>query len=269
MIIIGERINSTRKHVKPAVLERNADFVRQEARLQAEAGASYIDVNAGALTEGEEDALCWLVETVQSEVDLPCSLDSPRASAIEAALQVHRGAPLVNSVICTDEATGALLPLIARYKAKAIALCMTEKIPDTVEGRIAVMNDLVDRFHAAGIPDDDILVDPCILGIGTWDGMTGEHPGVIAFETMKAARARSAQLHITAGLSNVSFGLPQRKLVNRAACVAFMAAGMDSAILDPLDAELVSLILATEAVLHRDEFCMNYLAAAKAEKLVF
>jgi cobalamin-dependent methionine synthase I len=269
MIIIGERINSTRKHVKPAVIERNADFVRQEARQQAEAGATFIDVNAGALTEGEEDALCWLVETVQSEVDMPCSLDSPRASAIEAALQVHKGTPLVNSIICTDEATGTLLPLVAKHKAKAIALCMTEKIPDTVAGRIEVMNALVDRFAAAGVPDEDILVDPCILGIGTWDGMTGEHPGMVAFETMKATRARSAKLHIAAGLSNVSFGLPQRKLVNRAACVAFMAAGMDSAILDPLDAELVSLILATEAVLNRDEFCMNYLAAAKAEKLAF
>jgi 5-methyltetrahydrofolate--homocysteine methyltransferase len=255
--------------VKPAVIERNADFVRQEAAQQAAAGASYIDVNAGALTEGEAEALCWLVETVQSEVDLPCSLDSPRASAIEAALQVHKGTPLVNSVTCTDEATGTLLPLVAKYKAKAIALCMTERIPDTVAERVAVMNDLVDRFHAAGVPDEDILVDPCILGIGTWDGMTGEHPGVIAFETMKAARARSPKLHITAGLSNVSFGLPQRKLVNRAACVAFIAAGMDAAILDPMDAELVSLILAAEAVLNRDEFCMNYLAAAKAEKLVF
>ncbi len=267
MIVIGERINSTRKRIKPAVVERDADFIKEEARLQAEAGASYIDVNAGALTEGEEDALCWLVETVQSEVDLPCSLDSPRFSAIEAAIKVHKGNALINSVICTDEATDRLLPLIAEYNASAIALCMTEKIPNTVGERIEVMNALLDRFAAASIPEERIFVDPCILGVGTWDGMTGDHPGVIAFETMKAARARSAKLHIASGLSNVSFGLPERKLVNRAACVAFIAAGMDAAILDPLDAHLMSLIYAAEAVLNRDEFCMNYLAKAKEEKL--
>jgi len=268
MIIIGERINSTRKAIKPAVLERNVEFIQDEARKQAEAGASYIDVNAGALTEGEPEALAWLVETVQAAVDLPCSLDSPRPEAILAALAVHKGCPIVNSINLEQERVRKLLPLVAEHQTGVIALCMEERIPDTVSGRIGCAMTLLDKLADAGVVDENIYVDPCILGIGTWDGCTGDHPGVIAIETMKAVRERSAKLHICAGLSNVSFGLPERKLVNRAACLLFMAAGLDSAILDPLDSALISLILAGEAVLARDDFCGRYIAAARAEKLV-
>lgn len=268
MIVIGERINSTRKAVKPAVVERDTEFIQTEARNQADAGASYIDVNAGALVEGEPEALCWLVETVQAVVDLPCALDSPRPAAIEAAIQVHRGTPLINSINLEKDRVEQLLPLAAQYKAKVIALAMDERIPDTIQGRIDCAMKLIDTLHEGGIPDEDIFLDPCILGVGTWDGMTGDHPGVIAIETMKAVRARSDTIHICSGLSNVSFGLPARKLVNRAAMVLFMGAGMDSAICDPLDDALMSLMLAAEAVLNRDEFCARYIAASRAERLV-
>jgi len=268
MIIIGERINSTRKNVKPAVIERNAEYIMEEARNQAAAGAAYIDVNAGALTEGEPEALCWLVETVQSAVDLPCSLDSPRPAAIEAALKVHRGTPLINSINLEKARVEQLLPLAAEHRTKVIALAMDERIPDTVQGRIDCAMKLIDTVTGAGIPEEDIFLDPCILGIGTWDGMTGDHPGVIAIETMKAVRARSDKIHICSGLSNVSFGLPERKLVNRAACVLFIGAGMDSAICDPLDGSLMSLVLAAEAVLARDDFCANYIATSREGRLV-
>jgi 5-methyltetrahydrofolate--homocysteine methyltransferase len=268
MIVIGERINSTRKSVKPAVVDRDTGFIQDEAKKQAEAGASFIDVNAGALTEGEPEALCWLVETVQAAVDLPCSLDSPRPAAIEAALKVHKGTPLINSINLEKDRVEQLIPLAAEYKAKVIALAMDERIADTTQGRIECAMKLIDLLNEGGIPDADIFLDPCILGVGTWDGMTGDHPGVIALETMKAVREHSADIHICSGLSNVSFGLPVRKLVNRAAMILFMGAGMDSAICDPLDDGLMSLVMAAETVLNRDEFCANYIAAARAEKLV-
>ncbi len=268
MIVIGERINSTRKAVKPAVVDRDTAFIQDEARKQAEAGASYIDVNAGALVDGEPEALCWLVETVQAAVDLPCALDSPRPAAIEAAIQVHRGAPLINSINLEKDRVEQLIPLAAKHKAKVIALAMDERIPETIQGRIDCAMKLIDTLNAGGVPDEDIFLDPCILGVGTWDGMTGDHPGVIAIETMKAVRARSEAIHICSGLSNVSFGLPARKLVNRAAMVLFMAAGMDSAICDPLDDSLMSIMLAAETVLNRDEFCANYIAASRAERLI-
>lgn len=268
VIVIGERINSTRKNVRPAVIDRDAEFIKDEARKQAAAGACYIDVNAGALTEGEPEALCWLVETVQSVVDLPCSLDSPRPAAIEAAIKVHRGTPLINSVNMEKERLDKLVPLAVEHKAKVIALCMDEKIPETTARRIACAHSLIDALLGAGIPEEDIFLDPCILGVGTWDGMTGDHPGVIAMETMRAVRERSHTIHICAGLSNVSFGLPERKLVNRAACLLFMSAGMDSAIIDPLDSALMSLILAAETVLGRDDFCSGYIAASREGRLV-
>jgi len=270
LIIIGELINSTRKKVRPAIEQRDTEAIQKLAVDQANAGASFIDVNSGHFIEGEPELLAWLVQTVQAAVDLPCGLDSPRASAIEAGLEVHKGQALINSITGETERMEQLLPLIGKSKPKVIALCMDDTgIPGNSEERAGIAFKLVDALKAEGIPEGDIFVDPCILPVSSPD-MEGkaEHPGELVVNMMKAVRERHPDVHIAGGLSNVSYGLPKRKLINRAAGLIYMAAGMDSAIIDPLDETLMSLIMAAECVLNRDEMCMNYITADREEKLV-
>lgn len=265
MLIIGERINSTRKSIAPAVKERNAALIQEEARKQAEAGAHYIDCNAAAAVTPEEEpeALCWLVETVQAAVDLPISIDSPNPDAIEVALKVHRGTPIVNSITGEKEKFDRLLPLILEHKTKVIALCMDDEgMPKTGEDRIRIGLRLIERLLAAGVPEDDLIVDPLLLPVSV-DSQHGNY----ALQAIAEFKRNYPNVKVSFGLTNVSFGLPERKWLNRAMLVLAMGAGLDCVICDPTDQDLMALLLAAEALLGKDEFCANYLSAARAGKL--
>ncbi len=268
MIIIGERINSTRKSIRPAVENRDGAVIEEEARKQAEAGAHYIDVNAGALTAGEPEALAWLVKTVQAVVDLPLALDSANPEAIAAGLKVHRGRPIINSINGEQQRIDALLPLIRESGARVIALCMDERgVPRTAEQRIEVGTKLVELLGEAGVAPEDIFVDPCVMTIAAPEEGQ-DPPGLALIKTVAALREKFPEVHIVAGVSNISHMLPKRPLLNRAACIALMAHGLDAAIIDPTDRALMSLIIAAEAVLGRDEYCVNYVAAEREGRLV-
>lgn len=250
------------------MVNRDTAFIQQEARKQAEAGAHYIDVNAGTLLEGEPEALEWLVTTVQEVVALPLSLDSPRRAALERALRVHRGRPIINSITAERERFSSLLPLVVEYNCRVIALCMDDEgVPRTGVRRMEIGSRLVEELTGAGVAPDDIFLDPCVMPVSVSEENV-EPPGVVVYDCLRQLRESFPGVHLSAGLSNVSFGLPKRKLINQAACLVFMAAGLDAAILDPTDARLMSLIAAAEAVLGRDEFCMNYLALSREERLV-
>ncbi|MDR1733999.1 MAG: dihydropteroate synthase [Oscillospiraceae bacterium] len=255
MIIIGEKLNSTLKAVRPAIAAYDAAAIQALAKAQAEAGAAYIDVNAGMFHEDEAERLCWLVQTVQEVTDLPLSLDSPNAKAMEAALQVAKGTVMLNSITDEKDRFEAVLPLAVQYKAKIVALCMDDTgMPETAEERFAIAERLIAKLTAAGIPEDDIYIDPLVRPVST-----GPHYGVAAIETIRRVKSAYPDVHIACGLSNISYGIPCRKLVNQAFLVAAMAAGMDGAILDPLDKKMMSLIAAAEALLGIDEYCMDYL----------
>ena len=126
MIIVGEKINTSRKKISEAVTNKDADFIVQAAKDQAEAGASFIDVNAGTFVEKETECLCWLVETVQSQIDLPLCLDSPDPAALSEAIKLHKGEPMINSISLERDRYDALLPLITSYPCHVVALCMTQ-----------------------------------------------------------------------------------------------------------------------------------------------
>ncbi|MDR0396706.1 MAG: dihydropteroate synthase [Oscillospiraceae bacterium] len=256
MIIIGEKINSTLKAVRPAIEKYDAASIQSLAKRQADAGASFIDVNAGMFHDSEPERLAWLVETVQAAVDKPFSIDSPSAAAVSAALKANKnGSPLVNSITDEKARFDAILPLALEYKAKLIALCMDDEgMPETADGRFAIAERLITKLTGAGVPLCDIYIDPLVRPVST-----GPHYGVAAIETIRRVKKEYPDAHIACGLSNVSFGLPARKLVNQAFLVAAMAAGMDGAILDPLDTKLMSLIWAAEALLGIDEYCLEYL----------
>jgi len=254
MQIIGEKINGTLQEVKRAIRERNASFIRDLARRQVEAGAALVDVNAGTLPAEEPEALSWLVKTVQDEVDAPLCLDSANPQALATAIQEIKQIPMINSISGEAARLDGILPLVSKHGCSVIALAMDEKgIPKGVDERLTVIRRLIDRTRNSGLPDEKVYIDPLVMTLST-----NTDSGVIALETMRAVRAEFPKARLCAGLSNISFGLPARHLVNRVFLTLALAAGLDAAILDPFDRELRGEMLAAELVLGRDRHCLNY-----------
>lgn len=257
MIIIGEKINSTLKAVRPAIENYDTEAIQSLAKAQYEAGSSYIDVNAGMFVDDEPKRLEWLVKTVQEVVDAPLALDSPRPSAIEAALKVYKGEkPIINSITYEKDRFDNILPLLTEYKTAVIALCMDDDgMPETIEKRVSIADKLIEELTKKDIPLSDIYIDPMVRPIGT-----GPENGILVIETIRKVKQEYPGVHIACGLSNISYGLPARKIINQAFLILAMGAGMDGAILDPLDKKLMSYLYATEALLGQDEYAVNYLS---------
>jgi cobalamin-dependent methionine synthase I len=256
MIIIGEKINSTLKSIRPAMESRDKTAIQGLALRQITAGANFIDVNAGMFHENESEILQWLIETIQEVTDVPFAIDSPSAMAILTGLKANKnGKPIINSITAEKARYDAIIPLIKQFNAKVIALCMDDSgMPETVEDRVAIARTLINNLTSEGVLLDDIFIDPMVRPIGT-----GSHYGTVAIETIRQVKNEFPEVHIACGLSNVSFGLPARKILNQSFLVAAMAAGMDGAIVDPLDKKLMSFVYATEALLGKDDYCMEFL----------
>ncbi len=262
MFIIGELLNCTRKRVGAAAQNRDAEYIKEIARNQANAGANVLDVNGG-IPGQEVECLSWLVNVVQEAVEIPLCLDSADPAALRAALPLSKQRPMINSI--TDELARyqAVLPLLKEYHAKVIALCMGAAGPPTgVEDRVATACRLVDGLTGEGIALDDIYVDLCVLPVST-----GSEYGKALLEAIGQVRGRYPGVHISAGVSNVSYGLPERKLLNEVFLLLLMARGLDAAIVDPCDRQLMMNIKAAEALLGRDEYCVEYIRAYREGKL--
>jgi len=258
--IIGEKINGTRKTVGEAVIARDTGMIRSLAQRQAKAGAAWIDVNAGTRSDREPDDLIWLVQTVQDAVDVPLCLDSANPAALKAALPIARVTPLLNSISGEKWRLDGVLPLAVESGSPVIALGLDDDgIPTGKEGRMAVIDALVERTRAAGITDDRLYLDPLVMTIST--DITS---AMIAVETIAAIRAKYPTAHITSGMSNISFGLPARPLVNRTFLTMAMMAGQDSGILDPLNTDLQATLLATQLLLGQDRHCRTFTKAYRA-----
>jgi cobalamin-dependent methionine synthase I len=263
MIIVGELINASRKAVEAAIEAQDAAAVETLAKNQFEAGAQFIDVNAGVFVHQEAGYLRWLVETVQSAVDVPCCIDSPDPKAIEEALKVHRGAAMVNSISLEKQRHDALLPLVSGTDLKVVALCMSDQgMPKTCEDRLAIADRLVDGLVRAKVPLENIFVDPLVQPIGVNNTF-----GVEFLKAIKEIMTRYPGVHTICGLSNVSFGLPERKLLNQTFMVMAVTQGLDAAVINPLDKRMMANIVTAEALMGKDNFCQNYLKAYRAKKL--
>jgi 5-methyltetrahydrofolate--homocysteine methyltransferase len=260
MRIIGERINGNWSRVKKAVAERNAALIQGLAQQQVEAGVDWLDVSSGTPPEREPEDLAWLVQTIQEVVEVPLCLDSANPRALAAALEHVRETPLINSINGEQARLDGILPLVAESGCEVIALAMDDQgIPSDVEGRLTVIGRVLDELHGVGVPDDNIYVDPLVMAVAA-----NTESGRIALDTMRAVHAEYPEVHISSGLSNISFGLPVRTLINRAFLAVAIEAGLDTAILDPLDRELRKALLAAEVVLGRDRYCLNYTSAYRA-----
>jgi len=263
VLIVGEKINTSRRAVAEAVERGDREYVVGLARRQAEAGAHYIDVNAGTFVDREAELLGWLVETVQSEVDLPLCLDSPSPVALAEAMKRHRGEPLINSISLERDRFDALLPVITSSPCSVVALCMAEtSMPRTVEERVGVGSELVHRLVGHGVPLEKIYVDPLVQPVAVDTEM-----GRAALGAIRGIMADSPGVNTICGLSNISFGLPARRVINRNFLALAMGCGLSAAIVDPTDGRLMSTLLSVEMLLGRDEYCENFITAYENDRI--
>ena len=263
MLIVGERINSSRKAIQPAVENKDSAQIQDIAKKQVEAGANYIDVNAGTFLAQEPERLEWLVRTVQEAIEVPLCIDSPNPEAAERAIKACQKTPMVNSISGESKRLAQMLPLIKRYDCTVIALCMDDSgIPEDATQRFQIATRLLQHLEKEGIARGRVFFDPLIYPIST-----GSHFGQVALDTIRLIKTSLPGAQTICGLSNISHGLPNRKILNQAFLVMSMAAGLDGVIFDPLDRRMMALLLASEALLGKDEFCSGYIAAHRAGKL--
>ena len=264
MIVVGELINASRQAIAEAIKNQDTAAIQQVARGQASAGASYIDVNAGIFQDREAEYMKWLVESVRAVTQVPCSIDSPNPKALEAGLSAHPGPALINSISLEPERLDAVTPLVRGTPHSIIALCIDANgIPDTVDERLRRTERLVNHLGKADVPADRIFIDPLLKALST------SHTEAVQFlDAVAAIKQRFPAVHVTCGLSNVSFGLPRRKALNRVFAMMAIARGLDSAIMNPLDDRMMSNIIVAETLSGRDEWCEKYLMAHREGKLV-
>lgn len=260
MKIIAEKINGTRKRVAQAIQERDVLFIQNLAKQQAAVShTTWLDANAGTAPQREPEDLIWLVETIQSVVDTPIALDSANPKALQAAIKVVKHKPLINS-ISLEPGRMDVYPIVAEHKCPAVALALDEKgIPKTKQERIDTIGRLLNKTRPMGIKDEDLYFDPLAMTIGT-----GQENALLFFDTVREIRKQFPAVHITCGLSNISFGLPARSFVNRIFLALSMQAGMDCAICDPNNQDIQTTILATELLLAQDKHCLNFTRAFRA-----
>ena len=263
MLIIAERINSSRKNIANAIASADAEFIQNEAMAQTKAGADYIDVNAGSFVGVESEKLKWVIEVVQDAIDTPLCIDSPDPKVIRSMLPLVKKTPMINSITLEHERFEKILPIVAEHKTKVIALCQSgEALADSADEKFRMADRLVEKVTAAGIPISDLYVDPLVYPLSTNTQS--------AMETLKAIEKIMREfpgVHTTCGLSNVSYGLPSRRLVNRTFLTAAIMAGLDSAIMDPTDPYLYGAMKAALAVSGKDDFCRGLITAFRQGRL--
>jgi 5-methyltetrahydrofolate--homocysteine methyltransferase len=266
MFIIGESINGTIPKVGQAILDRNDTFLRELAKVQYECGANFLDVNAGVASGNEEEDLPWLVEVVQKEVPIPLMLDSANPEALKAALSFYKNSepPILNSISGEEEKWNKLFPLLVDKKCKIVVLLMDDQgIPKTIEERIVIARRLFQRLIEAGLPPDHIYFDILVLSVAV-----EPDAALINLETIKAIQSNFPDSHTICGVSNVSMGLPGRRLINKTFLTMAIYAGLDTLLIDVRDQALLSSIYASKVLVNQDPYCLEYIQAYRGKKIL-
>lgn len=261
MIIIGEKINASIKSVGQAISDKNEEFLINLAKDQAEAGADFIDVNAGAGQDARESAtktIEWLIDLVQDVVEKPLCIDSDDQAVLEAALARYRGKTvMINSVNAETEKLEAVGSLAAERQASIVALVMKEGgIPRTVDERLQAAEIIVNHLAKVGVREDQIYFDPLVLPISV-----DTTQALVTLRTIEEIKKLYPEAKTVMGLSNISYGLPNRGIVNRSFMLMAASAGLDAAILNPLDKKLMSLVRAADMLTNKDPFCKGFIRA--------
>ncbi len=260
MIIIGEKINGSIPSVAKAIAERDAEFIKQRAIAQAEAGATFIDCCASVEEAVEVETLKWMIECIESVTDTPICVDSPSTAVLQEAYKFCSRPGLINSVSGEGTKIDDIFPILAapgNEKWECVALLSDDTgIPKTAGDRLRVFEKIMAKAKEYGIKPSRLHIDPLVEML-----CTSEDGIAMNEEVISTIREQYPTIHITAAISNISFNLPVRKLVNIGFTVLAMKAGLDSAIFDPLNRDLLGVIYATEALLGLDDYCMEYIGA--------
>jgi 5-methyltetrahydrofolate--homocysteine methyltransferase len=256
MIRIGEKLNSSIPAVGKAMALRDAAYISALAGSQKDAGADFLDVNAALLLEGEADALAWAVREAQRETGARIMVDSVNPRAVEAALRADAaGFAVVNSVTADPARLDAVAPLLREFGASVVALAIGEKgIPPAPEGRLEAARRALEGLDRRGVPPERVFLDPLVEALSA----NHEAPSV-TLKAIALIRKEYPGIRILCGVSNVSFGLPRRKLLNAAFLTAAVCAGADAAIFDVSDEGMRQAVAAAEALAGRDEYCMEFI----------
>jgi len=259
-VLIGERINPTGKKKMTAALEAgDLEVIRREAVAQVEAGADILDVNVATVIVDEVTMLPKVVQIVMDTVDVPLCLDSSDPEALEAALKVYKGKPLVNSVTGQEDLLKKILPLIKEYKTAVIGMTVDDDgIPNNVDRRVAIAHKIVERAEKLGIPREDIIIDCVTMTVGA-----DIRSALVTIETIRKVKDELG-INVTLGASNVSFGLPNRGLINTTFLAIAIAAGMNCPVINV--AKVRPTVLATDLILARDENALRYIKAQRQAK---
>jgi 5-methyltetrahydrofolate--homocysteine methyltransferase len=256
-VIIGERINPTGKKKMTAALEAgDFDVVRKEALAQIEVGADILDVNAATANTDEVTLLPKVVQVVMDTVDVPLCLDSSKTEALEAALKIYKGKPLINSVTGQEESLREILPLVKEYKAAVIGMTVDDDgIPDEVERRVAIAHKIVEQAEKSGIAREDVIIDCVTMTLGA-------DPKSASVTSGSLRRIKEELgVNMTLGASNVSFGLPNRDLINSAFLAVAMTAGLNCPVINA--AKMRPTVLAVDLIMGRDKNAMRYIKAQR------
>lgn len=262
MIVIGERLNSSRAPVFKALEDRDEKFLIKEAKRQEEAGASYIDLNTAALIDKEIETLRWAIPFLQKELTVPLSIDTPNPEAMEEGLSLHKGQALLNSLTGEPERIKTFLPLIKKYKPRIIVLCLDESgLPKSSDKELSIAQRMVELLNKEGVKPEDIFIDPLVRPVSIDQGAVN-----LFLESLEKIKKNLPGVKTIAGLSNVSFGLPQRRLLNRTFLTLAISKGLDAAIVDPLDREIFPAVHSAQALLGKDPSLKKYLAFIRGKK---
>ncbi len=265
MLLIGESINGTIQKVGQAILERNETLLQELAKTQYECGADLLDVNAGVAGGNEVKDLPWLVEITQKEVPLPLMLDSANPEALTAALSVYRNSelPILNSITGEQRKWNKLFPVLVEKRCKVVVLLMDDQgIPKTTEERLRIAKRLYKNLLQANIPPDHIYFDILVLSVA----VEPTQPSSLGDDQNDSSEFPDA--HIICGVSNVSMGLPGRKLINGIFLTMAIYAGLDTLLIDVRDKVLLSSIYAGKVLINQDPYCLEYLKAYREKKIL-
>ncbi|MDR1087853.1 MAG: dihydropteroate synthase [Coriobacteriales bacterium] len=261
MIIIGEKINGFIPKTLRAIEERDLQYIRELAEAQEENGADYLDICAGVGSEKELEVMSWLIDAAQESSSLPLCLDSSSPKILLETMKLANRPGIINSVSLEVEdgksKCDLIFPVIAASDWKVIALTIDANgIPEEPEGKAEVARRMITQAAEAGIVQNRILIDLVVTTLATKQDSLSNFT-----DSLRLVHAEFPEVHFTSGLSNISFGMPFRKAINMQFLALAMAAGMDSAIMDPLSPDMQATLHATSALLGRDEYCMEYLQA--------
>lgn len=262
MIIIGEKLNGSIPPVAKAIAERDAEFIKARAKMQADAGATFLDVCASVEEDVETETLKWMIDLVQEVTDIPICVDSPSAQTCINAIPFCKKPGLVNSVSLEGNKIDTIFPVIADTDWECIALlCDNDGIPDSVEKRMEVFHGIMEKARQYNIAPSRLHIDPLVVTLST------DQTALLVFaDCCRRIKAEYPDIHITSGLSNISYGLPVRKNINYVFMAFAIEAGMDSAIMDPTNRQMLGIIYAANALLGRDEFCLDYIKQFSEQK---